>query len=136
MPRIIYADDNEDILKIVRFLVGNMRGMQIETCPDGEAAIGAIERARPDLVILDSNMPGADGMTVLRWMREHREYETVPVIFLTADHSRETRDACEKAGAQLVMTKPFNPSALVAEIRKQLAAAPGGDQNPKTGGKG
>jgi len=124
VPRIVYADDNEDIVKIVRFLVKNMRGMEIETCSDGEEAIMAIERCAPDLVILDASMPRADGLTVLRWLRERAESASVPVIFLTADRRRETRDACLGAGAQTVLTKPFNPSELVGEIRRQLSPGP------------
>jgi DNA-binding response OmpR family regulator len=127
----LYADDNEDIVRIVRFLVKNMRGMDIETCADGEEAITAIEKDAPDLVVLDASMPHADGLTVLRWLRGRPESARVPVIFLTADHRRETREACLNAGAQKILTKPFNPSQLVAEIRNQLAAGPGATSSEK-----
>ena len=74
-----------------------------------------------DLAVLDGSMPVADGLTVLHWMREQQEHVNVPVIFLTANHAQTFADDGLAAGAQLVMTKPFNPGLLLRQIRSLLA---------------
>ncbi|MBY0266743.1 MAG: response regulator [Burkholderiales bacterium] len=122
--RILFAEDNPDIARIVAFYLKNMRNTEILPCKDGGEAIAAMSTQKIDLAVLDGNMPVADGVTVLRWMRTQPALVSVPVIFLTANHTATFSDECIAAGAQLVMTKPFNPGLLVRQIRSLLL--PGG----------
>lgn len=124
--RILLAEDNADIARIVSFYLKNMRNAEVRTCRDGGEAITAMSQTTFDLVVLDGSMPVADGLAVLRWMRAQPALEKVPVIFLTANHVPSFADECLAAGAQLVMTKPFNPGLLVRQIRSLIAPrAPG-----------
>jgi len=124
--RILIAEDNPDIARIVSFYLKNMRSTEVHACPDGGEAMTALSQKSYDIVVLDGNMPVADGLTVLRWMRTQKKLILVPVIFLTANHNKDFEKECLAAGAQLVMTKPFNPGLLVRQIRSLLpAASPG-----------
>jgi two-component system, OmpR family, response regulator len=119
--RILLAEDNADIARIVTFYLKNMRNAEVHACRDGGEAITAMSQIKFDLVVLDGSMPVADGLSVLRWMRAQPALEAVPVIFLTANHAQAFADECMAAGAQLVMTKPFNPGLLVRQIRSLIA---------------
>ncbi len=118
--RILFAEDNPDIARIVAFYLKNMRNAEILPCKDGGEAIAAMSLQTVDLAVLDGNMPVADGLSVLRWMRSQPALVSVPVIFLTANHAQSFTDECIAAGAQLVMTKPFNPGLLVRQIRNLI----------------
>ncbi len=119
--RILLAEDNADIARIVTFYLKNMRSAEIHACRDGGEAIAALSKLTFDLAVLDGSMPVADGLSVLRWMRAQPALVAVPVIFLTANHAQAYADECMAAGAQLVMTKPFNPGLLVRQIRSLIA---------------
>lgn len=119
--RILFAEDNADIARIVSFYLRNMRTAEVLVCRDGGEAITAMSQSPFDLAVLDGSMPVADGLTVLRWMRAQPEHVNVPVIFLTANHAQAFADECLAAGAQLVMTKPFNPGLLVRQVRSLIA---------------
>lgn len=120
--RILIAEDNPDIARIVSFYLKNMRNTEVRACSDGGEAMAALGQMAYDIVVLDGSMPVADGLTVLRWMRTQKTLISVPVIFLTANHDGAFEKECLASGAQLVMTKPFNPGLLVRQIRSMLAA--------------
>jgi CheY-like chemotaxis protein len=119
--RILLAEDNADIARIVSFYLKNMRIAEVVVCRDGGEAIAAMTQSPVHLAVLDASMPVADGLRVLRWMRSQPEHVNAPVIFLTANHAQTFADECMASGAQLVMTKPFNPGLLVRQIRSLLA---------------
>lgn len=120
--RILLAEDNADITRFVTFYLKNMRHAEVHACKDGGEAMTALAQQAFDLAVLDGNMPVADGLAVLRWIRGQPALAALPVIFLTANHDKGFAKECMAAGAQLVMTKPFNPGLLVREIRSLLAA--------------
>jgi two-component system sensor histidine kinase/response regulator len=122
MPRIIYAEDNPDTARIVRFFLQGMRDAEVTMCRDGAEALDALAAAVPDVVVLDAQMPKVAGLEVLETMRANPRYAAVPVIFLTSEPSEVFREDCIERGAQAVLTKPFNPRLLVEEVRRQLAA--------------
>ena len=120
--RILLAEDNADITRFVMFYLKNMRHAEVHSCKDGGEAMTALAQGSFDIAILDGNMPVADGLTVLRWIRAQPALVSLPVIFLTANHDRSFEKECIATGAQLVMTKPFNPGLLVRQIRSLLAS--------------
>ena len=122
MPRILYAEDNADTAKVVRFFLQGMRNAEVTMCRDGAEALDALAVVVPDVVVLDAQMPKVDGLTVLQTMRANPKHAAVPVIFLTSEPSETFREDCIERGAQAVLTKPFNPRVLVEEVRRQLAA--------------
>ena len=131
MPRILYAEDNPDTAKVVRFFLQGMRNAEVTMCRDGAEALDALSVVVPDVVVLDAQMPKVDGLTVLQAMRANPTHAGVPVIFLTSEPSETFREDCIERGAQAVLTKPFNPRVLVEEVRRQLAARA---QEPGKGG--
>jgi CheY-like chemotaxis protein len=134
MPRILYAEDNPDTAKVVRFFLQGMRNAEVTMCRDGAEALDALVVVMPDVVVLDAQMPKVDGLMVLEAMRANPKHSAVPVIFLTSEPSEAFREDCIERGAQAVLTKPFNPRVLVEEVRRQLAARAQGPE--KDGGRG
>jgi CheY-like chemotaxis protein len=96
---------------------------RVEEAADGAEALAAIGRARPDLVVLDVNMPGLDGPEVCRRVRADATTHGLPVLVLTAAARDEDRRRALAAGADGYMTKPFSPLALLDLIDAHLGAA-------------
>ena len=114
--RALVVDDEETI---VEFLSMGLRyeGWTVEAALDGAAALEAVSRCRPDLVILDVMLPGLDGLAVLRRLRSMGD---VPVIMLTARGELEDRVAGLDGGADDYLVKPFRFQELLARIRAVL----------------
>lgn len=117
MAKMILLVDDDTLLR--RSLAFNLEqaGYQVSTVASAEDALAYLQRARPDLVLLDVGLPGMDGLQALRQMRQTSE---LPVIFLTA----RRRDLDEILGLELgaddYITKPFDPDVLLARVRAVL----------------
>ncbi len=113
---ILVVDDEPAILRAVRT---NLRahGFHVETAETGAAALARFEHARPDLVLLDLNLPDLDGAEVIRRLRTHT---ATPIIVLSVrDAERDKVDALD-AGADDYVTKPFGADELLARVRAAL----------------
>ena len=119
--RILVADDNGDM----RAYVGRLLGAHwdVETVEDGNAAIEAIRRNRPDLVVTDAMMPRLDGFGLLGRIRNDPELSDLPVIMLSARAGEEARIEGLDAGADYYLTKPFSARELVAQVNANLTLA-------------
>ena len=84
LERICYVEDDEDIQRIVRMSLEKVGKMQVEVVSDPNQAIAAMARFKPDLVMLDWMMPGMDGPTLFRRMKQDPETAALPVVFITA----------------------------------------------------
>jgi DNA-binding response OmpR family regulator len=121
--------DDEPIVRevVVRYL--SREGHETLEADDGAAARAAIERADPDLVVLDVMLPGLDGLELCRWIRSRSE---LPVIMLTARGEEADRIVGLELGADDYVTKPFSPRELAARVRSVLrratATAPADDR--------
>jgi two-component system response regulator MprA len=114
---VLVVDDDEPIRKMLeRTLVAE--GYGVATAPDGGAALVAIERSVPDLVVLDVGLPDLDGLAVCRRVR--RNGLAVPILVLTARDAVEDRVAGLDAGADDYLVKPFAPEELLARARALL----------------
>jgi two-component system response regulator MprA len=110
---LIVGDDPRVLRMIVRTL--DAEGYDTVAAPDGGAALAAIERCVPDLVVLDVAMPGLDGLQVCRRLRA--KGVGVPVLLLTARDAVEDRVAGLDAGADDYLVKPFATPELLARVR-------------------
>jgi PAS domain S-box-containing protein len=119
--RILVADDNADMRAYIARLLGPR--WQVETVPDGEAALDSIRRARPDLVLTDVMMPKLDGFGLLRVLREDPQLSDLPVIVLSARAGEEAQVEGLDAGADDYLTKPFSARELVARVNANLDLA-------------
>ncbi len=96
---------------------------EVETAADGAAALAAVRRRRPDLVVSDVMMPGLDGFALLRELRGDAATQAIPVILLSARAGEESRDEGLKAGADDYLVKPFTARELLARVAARLEAS-------------
>jgi putative two-component system response regulator len=117
--RILVVDDDPMVRDIlVRFL--QREGYQALVATNGNEALEIIAREAPDLVLLDVTMPGMDGFSVCRAIKENRRTALIPVTMLTGLDDRENRQRGIEAGADDFLPKPFDQPMLRARIRSQL----------------
>ena len=114
--KIILVDDDNHILSSVSVALNN-EGWIVETYPDGEKGLIALQRNIPDLVILDIKMPRIDGMEMLKKLRSS---SNVPVIFLTSKDEEIDEALGLRMGADDYITKPFSQKLLIERIRAIL----------------
>jgi PAS domain S-box-containing protein len=120
-PRILVADDNADMRQyVVRLLAERY---QVEAVADGEAALAAILRQCPDLVLTDVMMPRLDGFALLQALRGDARTRSVPVIMLSARAGEESRVEGMEAGADDYLVKPFSARELLARVSAHLQMA-------------
>ncbi|MBC8144811.1 MAG: response regulator, partial [bacterium] len=117
-PRIIWADDNADMRDYVRRLLSEQ--FDVETHADGEAALAAVRRTLPDLVLADVMMPKLDGFGLLQELRTSDATRTLPVILLSARAGEEARVEGMGAGADDYIVKPFSANELLAHVLAHL----------------
>jgi signal transduction histidine kinase len=120
--RVVVADDNADLRAYIARLLAE-RGYQVATAPDGEVALDAIRRSRPDLVVTDVMMPRLDGFGLLRAIREDPALRDLPVVVLSARAGEEAKVEGLEAGADDYLAKPFSARELLARIAANIALA-------------
>jgi two-component system, OmpR family, response regulator MprA len=114
---VLVVDDDRSILRMLeRTLTGE--GFRVRAVPDGGAALLAVERSLPDVVVLDVTMPGVDGLAVTRRLRA--KGVGVPILLLTARDALDERVTGLEAGADDYLVKPFEVEELTARIRALL----------------
>jgi len=118
-PLILLTDDNEDhINMILEFL--QVQGYQIITARNGSEAIAQAREEKPDVILMDIQMPGMDGLEATRRFRADAELANIPIIALTALAMPGDRERCLQAGANEYFSKPVSPSELVKKIETFL----------------
>lgn len=117
--RLLLVDDEANLLAAVAAVLRGA-GYQVSTARNGKDALMQVARSLPDLVISDIRMPVMDGFALARHLRTASHTSLVPVIFLTAKD--ETADRIEgfRSGIDAYLTKPFEPSELLAVVRNIL----------------
>ena len=124
LNRICYVEDDEDIQRIVRMSLERIGKMTVELVTDPMVAIGAITSFKPDLVMLDWMMPGMDGPTLFRKMKQLPEVSALPVVFITAKTTQRDMDELVALGAAGTISKPFSPKDLPEQLRAIWAKLP------------
>src|SRR5215218_2967002 len=122
MTNILVVDDSATMRRMV---IASLRGLGAVSFDEAQSGLEAIERLSVgpvDLIVLDLNMPDVHGLEVLRFVRSHDRFRTLPVVVLTTRGDDESRTTALGEGATRYLTKPFQPTALVPEIRSLLDA--------------
>lgn len=130
MPlKILVCDDERHIVRLIQVNL-ERQGYQVTTAFDGKEGLEKIRSEKPDLVVLDVMMPYMDGFEVLKTIRREPETESLPVIMLTA--KAQDKDVFEgyHYGADMYLTKPFNPMELVTFV-KRIAQGSTDETGPK-----
>lgn len=117
--KILAVDDEPNILMSIEFIL-EMEGYEVHTARDGEEALEVAEKERPDLILLDINMPRKDGYEVCRLLREKKELAGTRVIMLTAKGQALERKKGIEVGADEYVTKPFSAEDLLEKIRSMI----------------
>jgi DNA-binding response OmpR family regulator len=113
---VLMVDDDRRTVDLVKLYL-ERDNYQVLTAYDGLEALAKAKEARPDLIVLDLMLPGLDGVSICRQLRE---ISSVPIIMLTARTTEQDRIAGLDSGADDYMTKPFSPRELMARIRAVL----------------
>jgi CheY-like chemotaxis protein len=112
--KILHVEDDASLQRLVRIALEQIGGYAVQTAPDGEQALAVMRDTLPDLVLLDLDLPGINGIAVLRAMRGDERLREVPVVFLTAATDPQLLD--QLTGVTEVLIKPFRPRLLVETI--------------------
>jgi DNA-binding response OmpR family regulator len=115
--RVLVAEDHD----VARTLVAQTLqaiGFEVTAVADGDAALESALTCRPELMIVDVNMPQADGFEVLRRVKAEPQLRHIPVVMLTASGSSHDVARALDAGAADYLTKPFSPAELLARVRR------------------
>jgi two-component system response regulator MprA len=120
---VLVADDDAALRALVAELLEGDLGLRVVGAADGYQAILAVQRERPDLIVLDLRMPRVDGYGVLRWLQARGTTAAIPVLLLTgntaADLAQPPASACLGA-----LTKPFDIDDLLRTVRAALPPTP------------
>jgi CheY-like chemotaxis protein len=115
--RLLYVDDESDIRDIVEIALEDEEDFELRVCPSGAAALEVTQQYRADLLLLDVMMPGMDGPTTFKRLREFPGCETTPAVFVTAKVQTKDVEQFKALGAIGVIAKPFDPMTLAAQVR-------------------
>ncbi|HEX7534081.1 MAG TPA: response regulator, partial [Syntrophales bacterium] len=119
MPSILCVDDESVNLSLLRAVL-IPHGYEVVTADNGQMALELLNKRHVDLVLLDVMMPGMDGFTVCRLIRENEKFMGVPVIMITSLTSKQDRIKGIEAGAEDFISKPFDQGEVLARIKMLL----------------
>ena len=117
--RILVVEDQEDNRKIVRDLV-TASGYELVEAATGEEGLAAAARERPDLILMDIQLPGIDGYEVTRRIKANPDLRQIPIIAVTSFALSGDDKKAFAAGCDGYVTKPFSPRLLLAKIAEYL----------------
>ena len=129
MPTILYVEDNDDNMFIVHRRL-TLAGFDVAVARNGEEGVSMAADLRPDLVVMDLNLPVVDGLEATRRLKSRPETRAIPVIALTAHADAPHRDEALAAGCDAFEEKPVDFRGLVAKIHALLARSGGGGAQP------
>jgi two-component system alkaline phosphatase synthesis response regulator PhoP len=125
--KILVVDDEAEIVRLVRAYL-ERAGFAVVAASEGREALAVFRHERPNLVVLDLNLPGLDGLDVCRAMRRDTD---VPIIMLTARLEETDRLIGLELGADDYVVKPFSPREIVARVRAVLRRAEAAPPRPE-----
>jgi two-component system, cell cycle response regulator DivK len=117
---ILVVEDQEDNRQILRDLLGNA-GYDLVEAENGEQALAAVAKRRPDLILMDIQLPIMDGYEATRRIKSNPDMKAVPIIAVTSYALAGDDAKALAAGCSCYVTKPFSPRALLAKVREYLA---------------
>lgn len=116
---ILIAEDEPSILESLDFIL-RRAGWTISTVTDGDAALDAVRRLKPRVLVLDVMLPKRSGFEVLKSIRADLEMRALPVLILTAKGQQQDRRIAEEFGADVFITKPYANAEVVGAVRQLL----------------
>jgi two-component system alkaline phosphatase synthesis response regulator PhoP/two-component system response regulator VicR len=118
--KILAVDDEKHIVRLVQINL-QKEGYEVATAGTGREALEKVSEFKPDLIVMDVMMPEMDGFEALKKLKENAETRDIPVIMLTAKAQDADVFRGWQSGADLYLTKPFNPAELLSFVKRLLA---------------
>lgn len=125
LERILYVEDEPDIQAVAKLALEAVGGFTVEICSSGQEALDKAPSWAPQLILMDVMMPGMDGPSTYRKIREIPSLCNTPVIFMTAKVQPSEMLEYEAMGALGVIPKPFDPMTLASNVNAVWARAHG-----------
>ncbi len=122
MIDVLIAEDEPGILESLDYIL-RRAGWSISAVTDGEAALEAVTRLKPRVLVLDVMLPKRSGFEVLKQLRAEERTRTIPVLVLTAKGQQHDRRVAEDLGASGFVTKPYANDEVVGAVRRLLDGA-------------
>ena len=129
---ILVVEDNERNLKLLRDVL-EYAGYDVRVARTGEDGVTLAVKEPPDLVLMDLQLPGIDGMEALRQLRESPRTAGIPVVAVTAQAMKQDRERALDAGFDGYVEKPISVRAFPDQVRRFLS---GGEEGPSDSGSG
>jgi CheY-like chemotaxis protein len=117
LARIMMVEDEPDIQAVARVALEAVGGFSVEMCSSGIEALQRVLEIDPDLILMDVMMPGMDGPSTLKKLRESPRTAGYPLIFMTAKVQAHEVSRYREIGALGVIAKPFDPMTLAASVK-------------------
>lgn len=117
--KVLVADDNPQIVELIEAYLEPL-GVRVVLAGDGQATFEAVERERPDLVLLDIMMPKRSGYEVCRALKDDPRHRDIPIIMVTALNEVGDMERARESGADGFICKPVNKNELLEEVRDLL----------------
>lgn len=121
MKRILMVEDTEDNRQIVRDLIGSI-GYELLEAPDGAAGVAMAAEHKPDLILMDIQLPVLDGYEATRRIKADPDLEHIPIIAVTSYALSGDEAKTREAGCDGYIAKPFSPRQLLAKINELLSS--------------
>lgn len=132
MARVMVIDDDATMVSLLGMLL-EMEGFDVVRRPSEQGVLESVRALKPDVVLMDVFLPGADGMDLLRQMRASADLASAVVVMTSG---MDLEDRCLAAGADAFLLKPYAPEQLISKLKTSLAgrgstaAAPAGKEQP------
>lgn len=122
--RILYIEDNEQNLYLVKFLL-EKHGYEVYAAMDGQEGVERADELRPDLILLDIQLPRMDGYAVARRLRVNPNLAEIPIVAVTSYAMAGDRDKALGAGCNGYIEKPINPDTFMQQVEQHLTGCEG-----------
>ena len=123
MKRILVVEDNETNLYLIRFIL-EKSGLEVIEARNGAESVELAVKEKPDLIIMDLQLPDIDGLEATRRIRASEADSEIPIIALTSYAMAGDREKALAAGCNGYIEKPINPETFIAEVERHLLARP------------
>lgn len=118
--KILYIEDNEQNLYLVRFIL-EKHGYEVSSATDGQEGIDLAASVKPDLILLDIQLPRMDGYAVAGHLRANQELAAIPIVAVTSYAMAGDRDKALASGCTGYIEKPINPDTFMQQVEQHLS---------------
>ena len=114
---ILVVEDQEDNRQILRDLLGTA-GFDLIEAENGEQALAALAKQRPDLILMDIQLPEVSGLEVTKWLKEDESLKAIPVVAVTAFAMKGDEEVIRQGGCEAYISKPISVTGFLETVRR------------------